>query len=106
MLSLSIWPEICTDATCVLSGMLPDSSTVAPYSLMARANDSAVPGGDGRARGWAARCAGTTAKRLAPSDAAASSISWSSSISTGCTGADHERQGDEQQREEHRRSAV
>ena len=64
--------------------MLPVIKTVLPNSLIARANDSAVP----------ARIAGTrfgrTTRRnvvngLAPSDFAASSISWSSSIKTGCT---------------------
>src|SRR4051812_7960818 len=75
---------MCTDAICVLNGMFPEISTVAPYSLSARANDSAAP-----ARIAGTRFGSTTRRKivnpLAPSDAAASSISVSSSSSTGCT---------------------
>ena len=42
-LSLSIWLKMCTEATWVLNGRLPEISTVEPNSLIARANDSAVP---------------------------------------------------------------
>ena len=42
-LSLSIWPRMYTDATSVWNGRLPVSSTVAPNSLIARVNASAVP---------------------------------------------------------------
>ena len=67
-----------------MSGRLPESSTSEPYSLIPRAKDSAAP----------AKMAGTrvgrvirrkVVKRLAPSDAAASSTSVSISSSTGCT---------------------
>ena len=76
--------------------MLPEISTVAPNSVMARVKASAVP----------ARIAGSRFGRMirrkmvsrpAPSDAAPSSISWSSSTSTGLHGADDERQRHEQQ---------
>ena len=67
-----------------MRGRLPLISTSAPYSLMPRAKDSAAP----------AKIAGTSdgrmtrrnvVNRVAPSDAAASSTSVSSSSSTGCT---------------------
>ena len=84
VLSLSIWLKICTDATSVLNGRLPEISTVAPNSLMARAKARAVPAA------MAGRRLGRTMRRKivnlsAPNDAAASSISRSSSMSTGCT---------------------
>ena len=43
VLSLSIWLKMCTEATWVLNGRLPEISTVEPNSLIARANASAVP---------------------------------------------------------------
>ena len=73
-----------TDTTSVRNGRLPESSTSEPYSLMARANESAAP----------AAMAGTRLGRImrrtigaatAPSEAAASSTSASSSSSTGWT---------------------
>ena len=75
---------MCTEATWVLNGRLPEISTVEPNSLIARANASAVP----------AAIAGHEVRQddapevvlgLAPSEAAACSISRSSSSSTGCT---------------------
>ena len=75
---------MCTAATWVLNGMLPEISTVEPNSLMARAKASAVPAA------IAGAMFGRMIRRkivagLAPSDAAACSISRSSSSSTGCT---------------------
>ena len=73
-----------TEVTSVRKGRLPDSSTSDPYSLTARANDSAAP-----AAMAGVRLGSTTRRkivnRLAPSDAAASSASRSSSASTGWT---------------------
>ena len=66
-------------------GMLPQISTTEPNSPTARANASAAPetiaGQQVRQHDPAER----SGSPLAPSDAAASSISGSSSISTGCT---------------------
>ena len=73
-----------TDDTWVSNGLLPMISTTEPNSPTARANASAAPD----------RIAGTRLGRMmrrkvvsgaAPSEAAACSISRSSSISTGCT---------------------
>jgi hypothetical protein len=83
-LSLSSWLKMCTEATWVLKGRFPEIRTVEPNSLIERAKARAVP----------AAMAGTMLGRmirrkifvgLAPSDAAASSMSRSSSSSTGCT---------------------
>ncbi len=69
----------------VLNGMLPEIRTTEPNSPMARANASAGAGDDRRAAGSAGRSRRKIVKPRAPSEAAASSTSWSSSISTGCT---------------------
>ena len=83
-LSLSMFEKICTDATCVLNGMFPEMRMTAPNSPTARAKASATP----------ERMAGTRFGRItrrkivkppAPREAAASSISRSSSCTTGCT---------------------
>ena len=63
---------------------MPDSSTSDPYSLTPRANERAAPAA------MAGMRLGSTIRRkvvnrLAPSDAAASSTSGSSSASTGWT---------------------
>ena len=74
-----------TDATSVLNGRLPVMRMIEPISPTARAKAIVEPGEDAREDVRAARSAGTSVKSLAPSERAASSISVSSSISTGCT---------------------
>ena len=68
----------------VLSGRLPEMNTTEPYSPMPRAKASVKP----------VASAGSTVGRMmrrntwkppAPSDSAASSRSWRTSISAGCT---------------------
>ena len=82
--SLLIRWKTYSDATSVLNGMLPAMRITAPNSPIARANASATPDSSaGRKTGKMIRR--KMVKRPAPSDAAASSISLSSSISTGCT---------------------
>ena len=67
-----------------LVGQLPLSSTSEPYSEMARANDRAAPAAiAGTSEGRTIRR--RIVSRPAPSEAAASSTSPSSSASTGCT---------------------
>ena len=66
------------------NGMFPEISTTAPNSPTARAKASATPERmAGRRFGKMIRA--KIDRRPAPSDAAASSISRSSSINTGCT---------------------
>ncbi len=83
MLPLSIWAKMNSEAIWVL-GRLPEIRITEPNSPIARANASAVP-----ARSAGLRFGKMTRRKvvsgLAPSDAAASSISRSSSSSTGCT---------------------
>ena len=75
---------MCTEATWVWNGMFPEMSTVEPNSLIERANASAVPAAiAGNMFGRMIRT--KMVPGLAPSEAAACSISVSSSISTGCT---------------------
>ena len=71
------------------------------------------PGEGERAAGEDRRASGSGRRMLrkirrfeAPSEAAASSISWSSSISTGCTARIDERQRHEQQRHDDRGRGV
>ena len=83
-LSFSMLLRMRTDVTSVFIGRLPESSTSDPYSLTARANESAAPAA------MAGVSAGSTMRRKivnrpAPSEAAASSASRSSSASTGWT---------------------
>ena len=73
-----------TEATSVSNGMFPEIRISEPNSPIARANARATPANIAGAR------FGSTMRRKmvsgrAPSDAAASSMSWSSSSSTGCT---------------------
>ena len=63
---------------------MPDSSTSEPYSLIARAKDSAAPEVMAGAR-LGRMISRKMVNRLAPSEAAASSTSGSISSSTGCT---------------------
>ena len=73
-----------TDATSVLYGRFPEISTIEPNSPIARANPSATPASIAGAKlGSTIRV--KIVRPPAPSEAAASSISRSSSISTGCT---------------------
>src|SRR4029079_12781367 len=77
-------PKTYTDATSVLNGRFPEIRTTAPNSPIARANASATPATTG------GRIPGRTTRRKvasgpAPSDAAASSTSRSSSSRTGWT---------------------
>jgi hypothetical protein len=63
---------------------LPESSTSEPYSLIPRAKDRAAPAAiAGVSDGRITRR--NVVSRLAPSDAAASSVSRSRVSSTGCT---------------------
>ena len=73
-----------TEATSVSKGMFPEMSTIEPNSPTAFPNESAAPESIAGSR------FGRTMRRnvvngRAPSDAAASSISRSSSSRTGCT---------------------
>ena len=82
--SLWIWLKMNTEATSVLNGMLPEIRTSEPNSPIERAKASAIP------ERIAGRRFGRMIRRKvvsgpAPSEAAASSMSVSSSISTGCT---------------------
>src|SRR6266545_3034626 len=77
-------PKMYTDATSVLNGRFPEISTTAPNSPTARAKASATPERIAGSR-FGKMMRRKIAKRDAPSDAAASSISRSSSSSTGCT---------------------
>ena len=73
-----------TDATSVLPGRLPESSTREPYSLMPRAKERAAPAAiAGISDGRITRR--NVVNRLAPSEAAASSTSRSRDSSTGWT---------------------
>ena len=80
----SIWPQMKTEETSVLNGMLPEIRTTSRTRRAPGRRRAATP----------ARMPGSrlgkmirrkTVKPPAPSEAAASSISRSSSISTGCT---------------------
>jgi hypothetical protein len=82
--SLSMRPKMNTDATSVLNGMLPATSTTEPNSPTARAKASAAPEMIAGTR-FGSTIRRNTVSDPAPSDTAASSISRSSSISTGCT---------------------
>src|SRR6476661_9417674 len=73
-----------TEATSVEYGRLPDNSTSDPYSLMPRAKLRAAPEVIAGANAGMIKVRNVV-KRDAPSDAAASSTSGSSSASTGCT---------------------
>ena len=73
---------MCTEATSVENGMLPDRRTTEPNSPIARAKASAMPD-----RTAGTRFGSTMRRKIirprAPSEAAASSMSVSSSCSTG-----------------------
>ena len=104
-LSFSMLLRMRTEVTSVLNGRLPDSSTSEPYSLTARANDSAAPAAmAGMRLGRTIRR--KVVNRLAPErrrrllDVA---------VELGehrLHGAHDERQGDEQEGDEHRRRRV
>jgi hypothetical protein len=80
----SIWLRMKTDETSVLNGMLPEIRISEPNSPRARAKASAIPAlRPGRRLGKMIRR--NTVKPLAPREAAASSMSRSSSSSSGCT---------------------
>ena len=84
VLPLSICPKMKTDATSVLPGMLPESRISEPNSPIARAKARAAPARiAGRRFGSTIRL--KMVQRVAPSEAAASSMSWSSSIRVGWT---------------------
>ena len=82
--SVSIALRMACDATSVLPGIAPPISTTEPYSPMARENARPAPdNSDGSSAGR--MTAEKIVQLLAPSEAAASSVSRSSSSSTGCT---------------------
>ena len=84
--SWSLWVrlKIHDEATSVLKGRLPEMRTTEPYSPRARAKAMPGPGQEGRGHGGQHHPAEDEGRR-APSEAAASSVSVSSSASTGCT---------------------
>ena len=72
------------EATSVLNGRLPEMRMIDPYSPTARAKASPAPAStDGSTLGRMTRP--RTWRRVAPREAAASSVSASSSASTGWT---------------------
>lgn len=82
--SFSMSVRIHCEETSVLPGIAPPISTIEPNSPMARENASPAP--ESNAGASAGRITRTKIVRLlAPSEAAASSTSWSNSSSTGCT---------------------
>ena len=83
-LSFSMLLRMRTEVTSVSKGRLPERSTSDPYSLTPRANERAAPAAMAGTR-LGSTIRRNVVKRLAPSDAAASSTSGSSSASTGWT---------------------
>ena len=96
--SISICCWMYCETTCVSCGMLPPMSTTEPYSPTARAKARPAP-----LMMAGARVGRTTSRNVvafeAPRDAAASSTSRSSSMSTGCTERTTNGQRDEGQRD-------
>ena len=94
-----MWPKMCTDAISVLNGRLPEISTTEPNSPTARAKREAGAGDDRRQQ--AGQHDAAEHREAAGAERAGGLLHVAVELHEhGLHGAHHERQGDEQQREQ------